>query len=68
MVGRIRLIFWRWVVVLHDRLHTARDKAIGEAIHEKYGTWRGEPYSEADGANLSFVLKPEDTTTTVSTD
>ena len=37
MVSRLTLIFWRWVVVFHDRLHTARDKAIGEAFQEKYG-------------------------------
>ena len=42
MVSRFSLIFWRWVVVLHDQLHDARDKAIAEAIHEKYGVWRGD--------------------------
>lgn len=30
MVSRFSLIFWRWVVVLHDRLHDARDKVIRE--------------------------------------
>ena len=28
MVSRLSLIFWRWVVVAHDRLHDARDKAM----------------------------------------
>ncbi len=28
MVSRFTLIFWRWVVVLHDRLHDARNKTM----------------------------------------
>lgn len=28
MVSRFTLIFWRWMVVLHDRLHDARNKMM----------------------------------------
>ncbi len=28
MVSRFTLIFWRWVVVFHERLHDARNKVM----------------------------------------
>lgn len=45
MVSRLSLIFWRWVVVFHDRLHTARDKAILDAVRRT--PWKGGEQSTA---------------------
>ena len=64
MVSRFSLIFWRWVVEVHDRLHDARDKAVREAITEKYGTWDRDKgvfvsetvFTTARGSNVTYDL------------
>ncbi len=54
MVSRVSLIFWRWVVVLHDRLHDARDKATDEAFQNKYR--QSDAFtSTVKGANVTYT-------------
>ncbi len=48
MVGRIRLIFWRWVVTFHDQLHDARDKTVMEEFE-----WSGNVLRDSD--NITYT-------------
>ncbi len=64
MVSRLSLIFWRWVVEVHDRLHTARDKAIVDTLR---AGWRGEQRIASDtftssvkGANVTYDVTETD--------
>jgi hypothetical protein len=44
------------MVELHDRLHTAQDEAIGEAVTEKYGTWRGDVATGVDAKDVNIIF------------
>ncbi len=36
-------MFWRWVVVVHDRLHDARDKAVTDKmVDDKFYTFHND--------------------------
>ncbi len=67
MVSRLSLIFWRWVVEIHDRLHTAQDAAFWKnyeleaereaALIDKYPTGGFTMY--IDGSDMSDTVTYE---------
>ncbi len=61
MVGRLRLIFWRWAVRVHDQLHEAVERPVGGS------QWNPDDYEwtgEIPPASVIELTVPPTQTTT----